>query len=137
MFKNLEEIKKTFLSLDDEERYDYILEFSNEKGNYPKSKINEKYRVLGCVSEVYIYLFKKNDKIYFQAKTDSIFVLSYINILISCLNGISRQEFLKSSKKEIEDFLTQTNIQKSLTPTRANTFGNIYLKMEELVLNLD
>ena len=134
MFEKLNEIKETFLELDLDERYDYILEFSKLSNNYPKSKMIDKYKVLGCVSEVYIYLEIKNDKIYFKFKSDSLFVGAYISILIECLNGISKKDFLKNAKVEIAKFLEETKIRQSLTPTRANTFGNIFLKMEELVL---
>jgi cysteine desulfuration protein SufE len=134
MFEKLKEIENTILELNEDEKMDYFLEFSNEKNDFMKNQMIKKNLVIGCVSEVFIYIeIDKNKKIKVYGFTKSLFVKAYLNIILSCVNNLTKIEFEKFAKKRIEIFLEKTKIQKSLSPTRANTFGNIFNFIETKV----
>ena len=124
---NLNNIVKKLKSTDDPKRkYEYIL-WLGKKLQTPNNEILIlENKVKGCVSEVYVKGTLKQGKIYWQGFSDALITRGLLSFLISGLNELSPEEILNLNNNFIED----TGLKKSLTPSRSNGFLNILIKMK-------
>ena len=118
----LKEIIDNFEYLDDwEDRYKYIIELGNSLENFPQEYKNEKTKVSGCVSQVWIsskIITKKNEKkISFKGDSDAHIVKGLITIVLSIYSNKTPQEILSLSGEEI---LKKLNLDDHLSPQRSN-----------------
>jgi len=118
----LKEIIDNFEYLDDwEDRYKYIIELGNSLENFPEEYKNEKTKVSGCVSQVWIsskIITKKNEKkISFKGDSDAHIVKGLITIVLSIYSNKTPQEILNLSGEEI---LKKLNLDDHLSPQRSN-----------------
>ncbi|MBT4204216.1 SufE family protein [Hyphomicrobiales bacterium] len=118
----LKEIIDNFEYLDDwEDRYKYIIELGNSLENFPEEYKNEKTKVSGCVSQVWIsskIITKKNEKkISFKGDSDAHIVKGLITIVLSIYSNKTPQEILSLSGEEI---LKKLNLDDHLSPQRSN-----------------
>jgi len=127
IYFNLNNIVKKLKSTNDPKRkYEYIL-WLGKKLPSPDNKILiPENKVKGCVSEVYVKGTLKEGKIYWQGFSDALITRGLLSFLISGLNELSPQEILNLSNNFVED----TGLKKSLTPSRSNGFLNILIKMK-------
>ncbi len=107
------------------ERLEILIEYAKEIPEISQEKKTNSNKVRGCTSEVYIdaYLDEKGN-VCFSGSSEALIVKAYVAILLNALSGISPQEVLES-KKHIEEFAQKSNLKASLTPSRANAFGNV------------
>lgn len=117
--------------IDSSEVYKIIIDEGKNLNDFEDSlKISEN-KVKGCMSNVFISAEFIDGKIYFKGSSDSQIVAGFVAILINALSGLTPKEIVKESEKCINEFLVGTHIKASLTPSRANAFGNIYCLMKE------
>ena len=95
----------------------------------PESKIPDN-KVNGCVSQVYITADFKDDKVWYKGDSDAQLVKGLVALLIEGLNGLSPDEILAVTP----DFIEETGLKVSLTPSRANGFYNIFQTMKKKAL---
>ena len=111
---------------DPKRKYEYIL-WLGKKLQTPNNEILIlENKVKGCVSEVYVKGTLKKGKIYWQGFSDALITRGLLSFLISGLNELSPEEILNLNNNFIED----TGLKKSLTPSRSNGFLNILIKMK-------
>ena len=127
IYFNLNNIVKKLKSTNDPKRkYEYIL-WLGKKLQTPNNEILIlENKVKGCVSEVYVKGTLKQGKIYWQGFSDALITRGLLSFLISGLNELSPEEILNLNNNFIED----TGLKKSLTPSRSNGFLNILIKMK-------
>lgn len=92
--------------------------------------------VHGCTSNVYIAHRLDNGLVYFSGSSEALIVRGYVAILVEGLSGLSPQEIIGETAGLIDNFANVTNIRATLTPSRANAFGNIYRLMVEKAKSL-
>ncbi len=93
----------------------------------PDAKIPDN-KVPGCVSQVYVIAdLDENGKVQFQGDSDSQLTKGLVALLIRGLNGLESAEI----EKIAPDFIQETGLQASLTPSRANGFYNIFKTMQQ------
>ena len=127
IYKKLSEIVEKLQSTDDPKRkYEYILWLGKKLPMPEEDVLIKENKVKGCVSEVYVKGIIKEGKIYWQGFSDALITRGLLSFLISGLNDLSPQEILNLNNNFIED----TGLQKSLTPSRSNGFLNILIKMK-------
>ena len=127
VYCNLNNIVKKLKSTNDPKRkYEYILWLGKKLPSPNNEILIPKNKVKGCVSEVYVKGTLKQGKIYWQGFSDALITRGLLSFLISGLNELSPQEILNLNNNFIED----TGLKKSLTPSRSNGFLNILLKMK-------
>ena len=126
-YKNLSKlVEKLSKSEDPKRKYEYIL-WLGKKLKEPNSEILvEENKVKGCVSEVFVKANIKEGKLYWEGYSDALITKGLLAFLISGLNALSPSEVVEINKNFIED----TGLKKSLTPSRSNGFLNILLKMQ-------
>ena len=127
IYYNLNNIVKKLKSTNDPKRkYEYILWLGKKLPSPNNEILIPKNKVKGCVSEVYVKGTLKQGKIYWQGFSDALITRGLLSFLISGLNELSPLEILNLSNNFIED----TGLKKSLTPSRSNGFLNILIKMK-------
>ena len=127
IYCNLNNIVKKLKSTNDPKRkYEYILWLGKKLPSPNNEILIPKNKVKGCVSEVYVKGTLKQGKIYWQGFSDALITRGLLSFLISGLNELSPQDILNLNNNFIED----TGLKKSLTPSRSNGFLNILIKMK-------
>ena len=127
IYNNLNNIVKKLSSTNDPKRkYEYILWLGKKLPSPNNEILIPKNKVKGCVSEVYVKGTLKKGKIYWQGFSDALITRGLLSFLINGLNELSPQDILNLSNNFIED----TGLKKSLTPSRSNGFLNILIKMK-------
>lgn len=122
----LKDILEEFKSIDNQrERLQFMIALGEELQPLDQAHKTETNKVQGCMSEVYIHITKKEDKIHIQGWADSLIVKGYVYILITILNNKTKQDIL-NAQDQIKEFIKQANLNVSLVPSRANAFANIY-----------
>jgi cysteine desulfuration protein SufE len=121
-------------SMDQMEMYRFLTEQGNDMPQVSEDEKTEENFVQGCVSNVYVAHQIEGDRIWYRGSADSLIVRGYLSVLIKALSGLPLDDLLSYSRKLIEDFSEQTNIRATLTPSRANAFGNIYQLMYDKAL---
>ena len=92
----------------------------------------ETTKVKGCISEVYVLGILLNGKIQWKGYSDELITKGLLAFLIKGLNDLTPFEVLSIDEK----FIEMAGLSKSLTPSRANGFLNIFLKMKAQAKNL-
>ncbi|MBD1933684.1 MULTISPECIES: SufE family protein [Cyanophyceae] len=112
---------------DPKRRYEQLIWYAKRLKEFPEANKIPENKVPGCVSQVYITATLNEEKIWFQGDSDSHLVKGLVALLIEGLNGLSPSEVLQVSP----DFIQDTGLNVSLTPSRANGFYNIFQTMQK------
>ena len=127
IYCNLNNLVTKLKSTNDSKRkYEYILWLGKKLPSPDSEILIPENKVKGCVSEVYVKGTIKEGKIYWQGFSDALITKGLLSFLISGLNELSPQQILNLDNNFIED----TGLKKSLTPSRSNGFLNILIKMK-------
>ena len=107
-------------------RYEYVLWLAKKLPPIPKDIQDEKIKVKGCISQVYIIGKLTNGRINWHGDSDALITKGLLALLIQGLDNLTPDEIL-----EIDPiFIKATGLNSSLTPSRANGFMNILLSMK-------
>ena len=117
---------------DPKRRYAYILWLAKSLPLLAEDLHLEATKVKGCISEVYVLGVLLNGKIQWKGYSDALITKGLLAFLIKGLNDLTPFEVLSIDEK----FIQMTGLSKSLTPSRANGFLNIFLKMKAQAKNL-
>ena len=110
---------------DPKRRYEYILWLAKSLPLLSTELQLESTKVKGCISEVYVHGILVDGKIQWKGYSDALITKGLLAFLIKGLNDLTPFEVLSVN----ETFIEMTGLSKSLTPSRANGFLNIFLKM--------
>ena len=117
---------------DPKRRYEYILWLAKRLPELTEDLHLETTKVKGCISEVYVLGILINGKIQWKGYSDALITKGLLAFLIKGLNDLTPSEVLSIDTK----FIEMTGLSKSLTPSRANGFLNIFLKMKDQAKSL-
>ena len=131
---SLDRIVKRFQRLSDpKQRYEQLILYGQKLPNFPDSGKLPENKVQGCVSQVYVTVSLDDQaKVQFSGDSDALISKGFLGLLIAGMNGITLEEVQAISP----DFITETGLTVSLTPSRANGFYNVFRTMKEKVASL-
>ncbi|MEM9771347.1 MAG: SufE family protein [Cyanobacteria bacterium P01_D01_bin.73] len=86
----------------------------------------EANKVQGCVSQVFINAELRDGAVYYRGDSDSQLTKGLAALLIQGLSGLEPKAITDLEP----DFIKQTKLNVSLTPSRANGFYNIFKMMQ-------
>ena len=112
------------------QKYEQLLWYAKKLPEMPELAKTEENKVKGCVSQVYITASLKDGKVCYQGDSDAQLVKGLVAFLIEGLNNLPPEEIVKVEPNFIED----TGLKVSLTPSRANGFFNIFQMMKQKAL---
>ena len=126
-YENLYKLVAKLKSTNDPKRkYEYILWLGKKLDNPNGSILISENKVKGCVSEVFVKGNLVNGKIFWQGYSDALITKGLLSFLVNGLDELSPKDIVELKK----DFIDETGLNKSLTPSRSNGFLNILLKMK-------
>ena len=112
--------------LDQMEVYRHLTELGNAIRPLKDGDQTDDNFVHGCVSNVFVGHSCSGTSIEYRGSSESLVVKGYLAILIEALSGLNPRVLVDETRESIDWFAQTTNIRASLTPSRANAFGNIY-----------
>ncbi len=115
---------------DPKKRYEQLLWYAKKLDGMPEESKIEENKVQGCVSQVYITADLEDGKILYKGDSDAQLVKGLVALLIEGLNGLTPNEIIEVTP----DFIEETGLNVSLTPSRANGFYNIFQMMKKKAL---
>ncbi len=111
---------------DPKRRYEYVLWLAKKLQPLPEEFRNDTFKVKGCVSQVYVVGQLVDGKLHWQGDSDAAITKGLLALLIEGLEGLE-----PAAAAGIDPgFLSETGLQASLTPSRANGFLNILKLMQ-------
>ena len=125
----LDKIVKRFARINEpKRRYEQLLWYAKKLEPLPAADKTPDNKVPGCVSQVYVTATLENgDKVHFEGDSDAQITKGLLAMLINALGGLSVQEIAQLTP----DFIKETQLDVSLTPSRANGFYNIFKTMQK------
>lgn len=112
---------------DPKRRYEQLLWFAKKLDPFPEAEKTAANKVPGCVSQVFVIAELEDGKVIYQADSDAQITKGLVALLIQALNGLTPAEIVALSP----DFIQETQLDVSLTPSRANGFYNIFKTMQQ------
>lgn len=112
---------------DPKRRYQQLLWFAKKLDPLPEDQKVPENKVPGCVSQVFVVAHLEDGKVIYQADSDAQITKGLVALLIQALNGLTPSEIGALAP----DFIQDTQLDVSLTPSRANGFYNIFKTMQQ------
>ena len=107
-------------------RYEYVIWLGKKLPLLSEELLTENIKVEGCISEVYVKGELIDGRLSWKGYSDALITKGLLTLLIKGLNDLTPEEVLGIDNR----FIEATGLQSSLTPSRANGFLNILLKMK-------
>jgi cysteine desulfuration protein SufE len=130
----LDKIVKRFQRIQDpRRRYEQLLWYAKRLEGFPEAARTQDNKVKGCVSQVYIIASADDQgNVSFQGDSDAQITKGLVALLIEGLQGLPAGDIVQLDP----DFIKDTQLDVSLTPSRANGFYNIFKTMQQKALAL-
>ncbi len=131
MQERINQVKERFLQYKDwEDRYKELIKIGRDLGLYPEEKRDEKYKVKGCQSQVWLYPEFKDGRVYFAADSDAVLVKGIVGLLVSVYSDATPEEILSTKP----DFLKEVGITEHLSMNRSNGLAAMMKQMQMYAL---
>ena len=101
------------------DKYQYIIELGQKLEPLSDEYKTDEYKIKGCQSSVWIKPEVNENKIYFIADSDSVFVKGLVSLLVRVLSGQKADDIAGAELKFIDDI----GLMQHLAQTRANGIG--------------
>lgn len=116
-------------SVDDlTDKYEILIDLGSQVPEIPESEKTDRNFIRGCQSVVHVYGEYKDGKLQFHGHADAMVVNGLLALLVLGLSGLTPDEFLAVPA----DFIKETGVIKTLTPSRVNGYYNIHQHMKRL-----
>jgi cysteine desulfuration protein SufE len=117
MIDRIDQIKQRLGQYSDwEDRYKELILLGKSLQNYPEDKRDEKYKVKGCQSQVWLYPELKDGRVYFFGDSDAVLVKGIVGLLLSVYSDATPDEILATKP----EFLKEVGITEHLSMNRSN-----------------
>ena len=117
MTEKVNQIKQRLGQYSDwEDRYKELIQLGKSLQNYPEDKRDEKYKVKGCQSQVWLYPELKDGRVYFFGDSDAVLVKGIVGLLLSVYSDATPDEILATKP----EFLKEVGITEHLSMNRSN-----------------
>lgn len=112
-----EQIIEEFSIFDDwTDKYEYIIELGKNLPLIDNSLKDERHKVQGCQSQVWIDSEFSDGKIFYKADSDAIITKGLIALMIRVLSNQKPEEIINAKL----EFLDKIGMKEHLSPNRAN-----------------
>ncbi len=108
------------------DKYNYLIELSDELPTLEESQRTSDLLIEGCQSRVWVGAELRDGKIYYSADSDAIITKGIISLLIKVLNDRTPQEVLDCDLY----FIDAIGLSENLSPTRSNGLLSMVKQMK-------
>lgn len=98
------------------EKYEYVIELGKKLPALDDQYKTDAYKIKGCQSSVWIHAKFENERVWFEADSDSVFVKGLIALLMKALNGQKPEDIVAAPL----DFIHQTGLMSHIANTRSS-----------------
>jgi cysteine desulfuration protein SufE len=109
------------------QKYEQLLWYAKHLPEMPEVDKTPDNKVKGCVSQVFITAELEDGRVHYQGDSDAQLVKGLVAFLIEGLDDLPPETIIAIEP----DFIEDTGLQVSLTPSRANGFYNIFQMMKK------
>jgi cysteine desulfuration protein SufE len=128
------EIINEFCVFDDwMDKYNYLIELSNELPEIDAKLKNNDNLIRGCQSRVWLNADYHDGKVVFTADSDAIITKGIVALLIRVLSNRTPQEIMNAKL----DFIESIGLRQNLSPTRANGLLSMIKQMRLYAMAYD
>jgi cysteine desulfuration protein SufE len=121
------EIVEEFNIFDDwMDRYNHLIEISDNLPQIDEKLKNNDYLIRGCQSKVWLNAEYSEGKIQFTADSDAIITKGIIALLIRVLSNRTPEEIIETDL----EFIDKIGLKQNLSPTRANGLLSMIKQMK-------
>ena len=99
-----------------QDRYRHIIQMGRALDGFPDELRDDKHKVKGCQSTVWLHAQLSDDAVQYQGDSDAMIVRGLIALLLKVYNGASPAEVVATPP----DFVEATGLAGHLSQTRAN-----------------
>jgi len=121
--QNITDLLQDFSEISDiKERFEFLLEISEELEGFPETLKTEEHKIQGCASNAWIVVSPEkteNSIIKISGTGDALISRGILAFFVQCFEGLSAQEILDIQKNFPEIFV-ESGVISSLSPSRAN-----------------
>lgn len=122
MEEKINQLKSDFLQFSQwEDRYKKLIELGRTLEPMEPEDQNEKNRIKGCQSQVWLKPSFLDGKVYFKADSDAMLVKGIIALLVKVYSGSTPDEILKTKP----EFLQEIGITEHLSLNRSNGLASM------------
>jgi cysteine desulfuration protein SufE len=111
---------------DQMEKYEYIIDLGKKLPPLDEKYRQDDYLVRGCQSKVWLHAFKKDDRIFFEADSNSAITKGIIALLVRVLSGQSAVEITAAPLT----FIDRIQLRSHLSSQRSNGLSSMLQKMK-------
>ncbi len=111
-----------------EDRYRYIIDLGKELPSMDPALQTEENQVKGCQSLVWLSEHLDDDRLFFEADSNSHIVRGLLAVVLAAYNGKSPADV---QAFDIEDYFEQLNLIKHLSPSRGNGLKAMVARIRE------
>lgn len=131
MTERTDQIKQRFLQFEDwEDRYKELIQLGRSLPDFPEDKRDEKFKVKGCQSQVWLYPEFRDGRVYFHADSDAVLVKGIVGLLTSVYSDATPDEILATKP----DFLKEVGITEHLSMNRSNGLASMMKQIQMYAL---
>lgn len=98
------------------DRYRHIIQLGRELPDLPEEKRDDRFKVKGCQSQVWLLPRVEDGKVVFEADSDAAIVKGLVAIVLRVFSGHAPDDILASDAR----FVDQIGLSEHLSQTRAN-----------------
>jgi cysteine desulfuration protein SufE len=133
MKERIDKIKERFLQYNDwEDRYKELIQLGKSLDSYPEDKRDEKYKVKGCQSQVWLYPEVRNGRVFFYGDSDAVLVKGIVALLLNVYSDATPAEILATKP----EFLKEVGITEHLSMNRSNGLAAMMKQIQMYALVL-
>ena len=131
MSDRISQVRARFEKFSDwEDRYKELIQLGRELSPYPEDKREEKYKVKGCQSQVWLYPEFREGRVYFYGDSDAVLVKGIVALLINVYSNSTPEEVLTTKS----DFLKELGITEHLSMNRSNGLASMMKQIQMYAL---
>ena len=98
------------------DRYEYLIELSEELAPLDPKYKSAEYLIQGCQSRVWLMAEMKEGRVVFSAETDALITKGIVALLIRVLSGKTPEDIINADLF----FVEKIGLRQNLSPTRSN-----------------
>lgn len=133
MQERINKIKDRFLQYPDwEDRYKELIQLGKALDSYPEDKREDKFKVKGCQSQVWLYPEFRDGRVYFYGDSDAVLVKGIVGLLLSVYSDATPSEIVSTKP----DFLREVGITEHLSMNRSNGLAAMMKQIQMYALVL-
>ena len=98
----------------EEGQFEYLIDYGKRSSCFSENDKNENNKMSGCLAQVWLKTYKKDNKNYFEGDSDALIVKGLVKIIAKAFSGLSTEE-IKSVKHNV---VNQLGLGPSLSARR-------------------